>query len=261
MNAPEPVVVIVPCFNEASRLDVAAFESAIAKRPEWWFTFVDDGSTDGTGGVLERVSRLDPGRVSVLRLRRNTGKGEAVRHGMRAGLDAGAGIICCLDADLSTPFMELDRLVRRLTLETELDAVLGSRVRRLGTDIRRTAIRHYLGRVFATGASLALGVGVYDTQCGAKAFRGTLKLAESLATPFSERWAFDVELLSRLTRAPNARSWGSIVEEPLLVWHDRPGSKLSALEAVRAGVELLRIGYRHRRGREPERLVMPGGSK
>ena len=76
--------------------------------------------------------------------------------------------------------------------DESLTAVLGSRFRRLGADIRRSELRHYLGRVYATLASLALGVGIYDTQCGAKAFRASPRLEKALADPFAERWAFDV---------------------------------------------------------------------
>ena len=78
-----------------------------------------------------------------------------------------------MDADLSTPFDELARLIDRLGRDERLTTVLGSRFRRLGADIQRSELRHYTGRVYATLASMALGVGIYDTQCGAKAFRAT----------------------------------------------------------------------------------------
>jgi glycosyltransferase involved in cell wall biosynthesis len=216
-------------------------------RPEWSFVFVDDGSTDGTAELLERLRAPHTDRVTVLRLTRNAGKGEAVRRGMRKALDDGAELVAYADADLSTPVSELTRIVDRLKQDESLAAVLGSRFRRLGADIRRSEMRHYLGRVYATLASLALGVGIYDTQCGAKAFRATERLEQALADPFEERWAFDVELLSRLTRGQGADGWSSIVEEPLLIWHAKAGSKLRPVQAIWAAAELIRIGRRHRR--------------
>jgi hypothetical protein len=156
-------------------------------------------------------------------------------------------VVAYADADLSAPLDELARLIDLLVADESLDAVLGSRFRRLGADIRRSEPRHLAGRVYATLASVALGVGIYDTQCGAKAFRATPRLRAVLSQPFRERWAFDVELLSRLTRGAGGIPWSSIVEEPLLEWHAKPGSKLRSGQAVRAAAELLRIGRRHRR--------------
>jgi hypothetical protein len=166
---------------------------------------------------------------------------------MMEALDRGAEVVAYADADLSTPFEELARLVDRVVDDPSLTAVLGSRFRRLGADIRRSEVRHIAGRLYATLASAVLEVGIYDTQCGAKAFRATPRLAGALAQPFAERWAFDVELLSRLTRGPDPAPWSSIVEEPLLEWHAKGGSKLRTGQAVRAALELFRIGRRHRR--------------
>jgi glycosyltransferase involved in cell wall biosynthesis len=247
--------IVVPCFNEAGRLDAASFRTAIDDRPHWSFVFVDDGSTDTTGQLLDGVHAVAPDRVRVLTLGRNGGKGEAVRQGIIAAIEDGAEIVAFIDADLATPFEELDRLVKRVVCDESVNAVLGARVRRLGADVRRKPARHFVGRVYGTVAALALGVGIYDTQCGAKVFRTTSQLKASLAQPFGERWAFDVELLSRLTRNPGSTEWSTIVEEPLQVWREHGGSKLGVSEALVAGVELLRIGYRHRRARSS-----PGGA-
>ncbi len=243
------IAVVVPCFNEAARLDLPTLAAAIRERPDWTFLFVDDGSTDATLELLEDLRSPNAERVSVLRLPRNEGKGEAVRRGMLAALDSGFEIVAYTDGDISTPFAELERLTDRLDLDSDISVVLGARVRRLGADIRRSTLRHAVGRVYGTVAAIALDAGVYDTQCGAKAFRGTPQLVDALELPFQERWSFDVELLSRLTRNGGSEAWSSIVEEPLRVWHTRDGSKLTPFQAVRSGVELIRIGYRHRRGR------------
>jgi hypothetical protein len=126
---------------------------------------------------------------------------------------------------------------------------MGSRVQLLGRAIERKHVRHYLGRVFATCASLSLGLPVYDTQCGAKLFRHTEALARALEQPFTSRWVFDVELLARLVR-PGPGIAGitedRIREEPLLSWTDVPGSKLRPAAALRSGLELLRIGVKLR---------------
>ena len=77
------------------------------------------------------------------------------------------------DADLATPPGELLRMLDLLERRPDLSFVLASRVALLGRRITRRARRHYLGRVFATFASIFLQIPVYDTQCGAKVFRAS----------------------------------------------------------------------------------------
>jgi hypothetical protein len=168
---------------------------------------------------------------------------------MVRALSHGAGIVGYVDADLATPPRELLRLAA-LVRGGGCDVLMGSRVRLLGSSIERKAIRHYLGRVFATFASLSLGLPVYDTQCGAKLFRRTEALTAAFELPFSSRWIFDVELLARLVR-PHPRiaaiAIDRIREEPLLAWTDVPGSKLGTTAALRSGLDLLRLALRLRR--------------
>src|SRR5207249_3288358 len=92
---------------------------------------------------------------------------------------------------------EMLRLVSTLRA-SRAQAAFAARVALLGTTIERHATRHYLGRLFATAASLILDLRVYDTQCGAKAFYASPLLAAALEKPFHARWAFDVELIGRL---------------------------------------------------------------
>ncbi len=252
---PQDIALIVPCHDEALRLDRPEILRLASCRPGLRLVMVDDGSRDATFEVLEELRRAAAGRISVERLRRNVGKAEAVRHGLRAALAAGARVAGYCDADLSTPVDEMARLVDTIE-ETGAQAVLGSRVQLLGSGIERRALRHYLGRLFATVASLALRLPVYDTQCGAKLFRSSPALEAALAKPFRSRWIFDVELLERLLRgtptaAPLAPS--DLLEVPVRGWRDVGGSKLRTRAMLRAGVQLvfffLRSRWRGRRAR------------
>jgi glycosyltransferase involved in cell wall biosynthesis len=222
------LTVVVPCYNEAARLDAAPLFAYLDGHPDASFLLVDDGSTDATAALLERLAAERPGRVRALSLTPNGGKAEAVRRGLREALAAGAEIVGFLDADLSTPPAQIDDL--RAALERPgVQVAIGARVGMLGCDIERSAVRHYLGRVFATAASLILQARVYDTQCGAKLFRAGGGLSEALSSPFLSRWAFDVELLGRMligTPEVPGLPLSSIVEVPLPVWHDVKGSKL-----------------------------------
>ena len=238
---------VIPCYNEELRLKAAEIEALIAGQPDLHVCLVNDGSTDHTARVLSDLAARLP-RVTVLDLDRNRGKAEAVRRGLIHLIARGFTWVGYADADFSTPAAELLRLYA-LTKDTPARVLMGSRVKLLGRDIDRRMVRHYLGRVFATLASMALDLAVYDTQCGAKAFAATDDLTASLNEPFRSRWAFDVELIGRLNlRRPHALHQ-TFCEVPLLIWRDVGGSKLGPLAMLKAGFDLLKIGARLRRAR------------
>lgn len=238
-------VLIIPCFNEEARLREGEILS-LARQPDLQIVLVDDGSTDGTRGRLERIAGESQGKAAALVLPRNSGKAEAVRLGFREALGLGAPLVGFADADLSTPPPEILRLIEVAEGRPAL-VIMGSRVRLLGTNIQRNPLRHVLGRVFATVASLAVGLDVYDTQCGAKFFRDTPALRRAMGLPFTSRWAFDVELIERLlSDSDQPYTEADFVEVPLRTWIDVKGSKLAPHSAARAGLDLLRIGLRTR---------------
>ncbi len=253
-------VIVIPCFNEATRLAPDALLSLLDVDGVE-LTLVDDGSTDDTLARVREIAARAPGRVSVLALERNEGKGEAVRRGLEQALLDGALRVGYLDADLSTPPAEMLRVLDVLEERADIDVVLGSRVRLLGRNIERRPLRHYLGRLFATAASITLGLGVYDTQCGAKAFRRTPALLAAVRAPFSSRWAFDVELLRRLLDGDGAApglSPRAFVELPLKEWRDVGGTKLGPAAMARAGAEITALALKgtargRRRGRAHRR--------
>jgi dolichyl-phosphate beta-glucosyltransferase len=234
-------LVVIPCFNEERRLDVAQFASlAIRIR----LLFVNDGSTDGTLQVLAKLSSLSDA-IEVLDLKRNVGKAEAVRRGLLHGVRSGASIVGYYDADLATSPEELLALVAVLDERPQVTFVMASRVALLGRSIERSVFRHYLGRIFATTAALVLRLRVYDTQCGAKVFRVTPEVVEAISRPFRSSWSFDVELIGRLLRgsagvAPLPRT--AFEEVPLREWHDVSGSTIGVIGMARALLELLALG-------------------
>lgn len=261
---PDPIaVIVVPCYNEAHRLDVEAFLGYASTRRDISFLFVDDGSRDGTGDVLASLCRRLPDRLRSLTLERNCGKAEAVRRGVLAALESHPPLVGFWDADLATPLDAIDSLLAAVTGEPgRIEIAMGSRVRLLGRHIARNPVRHYVGRVFATAASLVLGIAVYDTQCGAKLFRATHNTAALFAEPFRSRWIFDVELIARrlegFTPAERARADELIVEVPLQRWVDVAGSKVRLGDALLAAWELTRIYVRYRL--QPRRTLIDAAS-
>ena len=82
-------MVVVPCYNEADRLDLPAFDALLTAGIG--LIFVDDGSTDATQAMLTDYTAGHPD-AELLVQPENRGKGEAVRVGMRQGLEHGAEV-------------------------------------------------------------------------------------------------------------------------------------------------------------------------
>ncbi len=162
------------------------------------------------------------GTLSCLRREVNGGKGRALKTGFDLALASGFDYAGFLDADGSTSVSELRRAMEYFAArsQTPLAAVIGSRVALLGREVSRRAIRHYLGRVFATFVSLLFGARIYDSQCGMKLFRAAA-LRRHLDEPTDFRWVWDTELVLAMLGA------GETVHEFPVDWRETGGSKLS----------------------------------
>jgi len=251
-------IVVVPCFNEESRLPRQAFVNFVAKHDDIAFLFVDDGSRDGTRTLLHSLQAAAPTSFAVLSLPRNSGKGEAVRLGLLDALSAEPQFVGYWDADLATPLEELPQFIALGTAHSEVFLIMGARIRRLGSQIDRSVSRHYIGRVFATLASLVLGFSVYDTQCGAKLMIAHASLRTALLSPFRGRWSFDVELIQRLINE-RRRATGvdirsitrsGIIEVPLVRWRDVAGSKVRLRDGLLAFGQLVSLWIKTRYRRD-----------
>ncbi|MEX0700954.1 MAG: glycosyltransferase [Planctomycetales bacterium] len=197
-------VIVVPCYNEAERLDFAQYLQAVACDPRTDFLFVNDGSRDDTLERLQSLAAERPGRIAWCDLPENCGKAEAVRRGVCAALRSRPEYVGFWDADLATPLDEVPRFRAVLDRRPELQMVIGTRARLLGRRIVRKRSRSLLGRLFAQVASRAIGLPLFDTQCGAKLFRANDETERLFAEPFLSRWIFDVELFARLVSGRRA---------------------------------------------------------
>ena len=101
------LTIVGPCSNEERRLDPDAFLEFTVAHPNVRFLMVDDGSTDGTVRVLERMVDGGNGAVELLRLPENAGKAEAVRRGVLEAVKHAPEGFGYWDADLSTALEEL----------------------------------------------------------------------------------------------------------------------------------------------------------
>lgn len=248
-----PILIVVPCYNEADRLACNAFHDFVVAHSEIGFIFVDDGSTDETARIIKALAASHPDSIQLIQMPQNAGKAEAVRRGMLQGFDSGAAYVGYWDADLATPLTEIPQFCRILE-STDKHVVMGMRIARLGAAVNRKPHRHYLGRVFATAAGVLLRLPVYDTQCGAKLTKNSPAIRHCFTEPFKTRWIFDVEWLARLvvyqqhTRGADVRD--VVIEYPLSEWNDIAGSKVRSSDFLRALNELRCISAYLRKERQ-----------
>jgi len=127
------VSIVVPIKDEQENIGplYARVSEAMLGKTAWELVVVDDGSTDGSFDLLQKLAADDP-RVKVVRLRRNYGQAAA----MQAGIDAASGdVIATMDGDLQNDPHDIPMLLAKL--DEGYDVVLGERAKRQDSMIIR----------------------------------------------------------------------------------------------------------------------------
>jgi len=234
------LTIIVPAFNEAHRLgegfkrfDAAVDAGAIdPERTE--LVVVDDGSTDSTAETARSLLAHIP-HHGVAGHPHNLGKGAAVRTGVAL---AHGTHTAYMDADFAIDPAAVPRLVEGLRTN---DVVIGSRALPDSMVETSYALRSLMGNLFNRMVTVGTGLGFEDTQCGFKAFRTPVaRILFHLVR--IDRFAFDVELLSR------ARRLGLRVAEVPVQWRHVSGSTIHPLHD---SMSMLGDIYRFRLGMVP----------
>lgn len=236
------IALIIPCYNEQNRLSPDIFLQFLLAHPELHFFFVNDGSSDNTLELLNVIKNKLPGRVTIIHLNQNLGKGNAIRSGiLAASNNTTYSYFGYLDADLSTSLEELLRLFEILK-NKNANLVAGSRIKMHNARIERSAFRHAVGRVIATIIDSKYRLEIYDTQCGAKCFnRNVLDIFKDR---FHTRWFFDIEMFLRLRQN---FSNALLIEEPLNYWSDPAGSRLSVFSFPLVAKEIISLFTHYRK--------------
>ena len=235
------IVIIIPCYNEADRLDTNKFIDYLSKNTHLHFIFIDDGSTDNTNLIIKQIILKFNSLASLLINETNKGKAESVRLGVIESYKMNPDFIGFLDADLAAPIEEIDNLLKIIKKDKTKEVVFASRIQLIGSEIKRNYFRHFFGRVFATVVSNILNLPVYDTQCGAKIF--SRKICDDIFyEQFISPWLFDVELFARLLNLYGMeRTIQMSYEHPVSKWVDIDGSKVKPIFFLKAPFELLKI--------------------
>lgn len=240
-SEPLELSLVLPAYNELGRLppslELIRAHLDAAGRP-YEVLVVDDGSEDGTRGMVEQVRSGWP-QLQLIGFDRNRGKGAAVRAGM---LQAGGRLRLFSDSDLSTPIAEMGKLERAIAegagVAIGSRAVPGSQV-----ELHQPIYRELMGKTYNQALRRLVLPGLRDTQCGFKMF--TAAAAVSCFTPLrTPGFGFDAEVLLR------ARMQNIPIAEIPVIWRNAAGTRVSSFrDGGQMLTDLLRL--RRRVGPDP----------
>jgi dolichol-phosphate mannosyltransferase len=243
LDARPRIWVIVPTYNE--RDNVGPISAAILETiPEAHVLFVDDGSPDGTGDLVDELARQSPA-IAVLHRQSKQGLGRAYVAGFADVLARDADIVVQIDADFSHPVRFLPSLLEPLQ-SGRADLVLGSRYVKGGHIPRWNILRRLVSRGGSIFAGVVLLLPFNDLTGGFKAWRSSVLGVIDLERLHAGGYGFQIETTFRARQA-GAR----IVEVPITFEERRVGeSKMSMdifLEAFLLVVGLRLSTFRRRR--------------
>jgi dolichyl-phosphate beta-glucosyltransferase len=231
------VSIVIPAYNEARRLPPTL--TALA---EWQKEFLEtveiiivvEPSTDGTRDIATEAAACQP-NLRVISYPEHGGKGHAIRTGVRA---ATGDFVFYMDADLSVPLREVGAFLKHFREHPQIDVLFGNRQHALSRITRyQSWLRRTMGQVFNAILLRLTMVGVQDTQCGFKAFRGTAARA-IFERQQVDGFAFDVEVLLL------ARKLGFHIADLPVEWRNSPESKV---RIIRDSLQMLWDTLRIRR--------------
>lgn len=222
--------VIIPVYNEERRIGhtiLKIMKYMNQHNYEYDIIIVDDGSTDHTIDVIKNFKN---NKISLLRNKKNIGKGYSIKKGV---LFAQKDYLLIIDADLSTPIEELENFIN---YTKHYDIIIGSR-RMEGSKkpIRQPFYRIIAGGTFSYLVNLFLLRDIKDTQCGFKLFKKNIaKRLFSMQT--INRFSFDAEIMYL------AKKFNYKVKELPVLWANDLDSRLDFIrDSVIMLIDLLRI--------------------
>ncbi len=187
--------VIIPAYNEEKRLPKTLKEinSYLKDRDyEYEILVVNDGSKDSTARIVSEMESEIKG-LRLIDNKENKGKGGVVKQGM---LEAKGRHRLFTDADNSTSIDHVEKMWPLFNQGKEI--VIGSRDDKDSPGARQAVKQSFLKRLLGNIGNLLIQIvavpGIWDTQCGFKAF--TASAAENIFPKQRiERWGFDIEIL------------------------------------------------------------------
>ena len=229
------ISVVVPLYNEAESLPELVEwigRVATANKLSYEIIFVDDGSTDESWSVIERLKKSNP-EIRAISFMRNYGKSAA----LYCGFDMAEGeVVFTMDADLQDSPDEIPQM-RRMILEEGYDLVSGWKKKRYDPIGKR-----WPSKFFNFTARLMSGIKLHDFNCGLKAYRR--KVVKSIEV-YGEMHRY-IPILAK--HAGFRRIGEKVVEH-----HERKygKSKFGLERMIKGYLDLISVSFMSRFGRSP----------
>lgn len=159
------VTIVVPLYNEDESLpELCAWIERVvnASKFSYEIILVDDGSTDDSWSVVEKLRSTNP-NIKGIRFQRNYGKSAALNEGFKA---AQGDVVITMDADLQDSPDEIPEL-RRMIVEDGFDMVSGWKKKRFDN----TLSKNIPSKFFNWATRRASKIQLHDFNCGLKSYR------------------------------------------------------------------------------------------
>lgn len=161
------ISVVVPLFNEVESLpELHAWIKRVMDEHSFTYEimFVDDGSKDGSWGVIESLSK-DYAEVKGIKFQRNYGKSAALQKGFEA---VQGSVVITMDADLQDSPDEIPGLYKMI-MEDDYDVVSGWKKKRYDPITKTIPTKLY-----NWAARRITGIHLHDFNCGLKAYKNAV---------------------------------------------------------------------------------------
>lgn len=230
---PDSHLVIIPTYNEIDNIE--EFINQISKL-DVSVLIVDDNSPDGTGKVVEDISKIN-NKINLIKRHKKLGLGSAYRDGFKWGLEKGYSYLLEMDADFSHSFEDL---VKILEVSSSVDMVIGSRYIEEGGSIGWDTRRKMLSSFANNFSKFLLKTNINDMTSGFRCYSNKALSEISYETTKSDGYAFQVEMSVRAVQKQL-----SIKEVPIIFNERRLGnSKMSKKIVYEAFLYLVKNGLK-----------------
>lgn len=229
--------VIIPAYNEEKRISktLLAMDEYLQKQVfDYEILVVSDGSKDKTAEIVTNFQK-NVKNLKLIDNQENHGKGWVTKQGMLAALGQ---VRLFMDADNATTLDHFDKM--KPYFDNGAQVVIGSRDAKDVKGAKQAVPQSGFKRLLGNAGNILIQIfavwGIWDTQCGFKAFS-----AEAAQNIFSrskiDRWGFDIEALAL------ARKLKYKIEIIPVYWINDPNSKVSLKGYLMTFKELFQIWW------------------